>query len=77
MKKGRTEIFTLHLWQENLGEGRTEWRGSIQHALSGEVRYFRDWQMLGDCLAAMLPDVEAPAVRPSEQSDATATQGQK
>jgi hypothetical protein len=40
----RSELFTLRVWREDLGEGRVEWRGKVQHVLSGETRYFRDWQ---------------------------------
>jgi hypothetical protein len=42
----RTHLFTLRLWPEALGEGQTEWRGKVQHVLSGEARYFRDWAAL-------------------------------
>ena len=41
-----SELFTVRLWREDLGEGRVEWRGKVQHVLSGDTRYFRDWQML-------------------------------
>ena len=42
----RSELFTVRLWREDQGEGRVEWRGKVQHVLSGETRYFRDWQVL-------------------------------
>jgi hypothetical protein len=29
-----------------LGAGRVEWRGKVQHALSGEAHYFREWAEL-------------------------------
>lgn len=32
--------------QEELGEGRSEWRGKAQHVQSGEVWYFRQWSAL-------------------------------
>ena len=41
-----SELFTVRLWREDRGEGRVEWRGKVQHVLSGETRYFRDWQVL-------------------------------
>jgi hypothetical protein len=50
----RSQLFTVRVWQENLGEGRTEWRGKVQHVLSGEVRYFRDWPALIACLREIL-----------------------
>jgi hypothetical protein len=55
----RTHLFTLRLWPETLGEGETEWRGKAQHVLSGEARYFRDWEALVAQMLALLPDVGA------------------
>ena len=41
-----SHLFMLRLWPEDLGGGQTDWRGSIQHVNSGELRYFRDWPTL-------------------------------
>lgn len=41
-----SQLFTVRVWQEDTGEGRSEWRGQVRHVLSGETRYFRDWQSL-------------------------------
>ena len=38
-----SHLFTVRVWREELGDGRVEWRGKVQHALSGEARYFRQW----------------------------------
>jgi hypothetical protein len=38
-----SHLFILRIWQEDLGSGKTDWRGKIQHVNSGEARYFRDW----------------------------------
>jgi len=38
-----SHLFTVRMWRETLDEGRTEWRLRVQHVLSGERRYFRDW----------------------------------
>ncbi len=51
-------LFTVRLWLEDLGEGRTEWRGKMKHVLSGEVRYFRDWPTLIALLQALLAEAE-------------------
>jgi hypothetical protein len=60
-----TQSFTVRLWCEDLGEGRSEWRGQVQHVSSGETRYFRDWQMLAVCVQDMLAScVERPATTP-------------
>jgi hypothetical protein len=42
----RPHVFILRLWQEDLGNGQTDWRGRVQHVSSGEVRFFRDWPAL-------------------------------
>jgi len=49
-----SQLFTVRVWREDLGEGRAEWRGKVQHVTSGEVRYFRDWPMLIACIQEML-----------------------
>jgi hypothetical protein len=41
-----SHLFTLRIWQEDLGNGEVEWRSRVQHVMSGEVRYFRDWPSL-------------------------------
>jgi hypothetical protein len=41
-----SHMFTIRVWREELGAGRIEWRGKVQHALSGEARYFREWAEL-------------------------------
>jgi hypothetical protein len=46
----RSELFNVRVWREDLGAGRIEWRGKVEHVLSGETRYFRDWRVLLDFL---------------------------
>jgi hypothetical protein len=41
-----SHLFTVRLWVEEPGNGQTEWRGQVQHVMSGEKRYFRDWSTL-------------------------------
>lgn len=41
-----SQLFTIRLWAEPVGDGRTEWRGQVQHVLSGRARYFREWPAL-------------------------------
>jgi len=55
----QSHLFTVRVWLENLGDGRTEWRGQLQHVLSGETHYFREWPRLIALLRAMLPPAEA------------------
>lgn len=42
----RSHLFMLRLWLEDMGSGQKDWRGSVQHVNSGEVRYSRDWPTL-------------------------------
>ncbi len=51
----RTYLFTLRMWAETLGDGQIEWRGKVQHVLSGQAHYFRDWDALIAYLQDMLP----------------------
>jgi hypothetical protein len=51
----QSHLFTVRLWIEDLGDGRAEWRGQVQHVLSGETHYFREWETLLALLEAMLP----------------------
>ncbi len=51
-------LFTVRLWREDLGQGQTEWRGRVQHVLSGEGRFFRDWTALIVWLQTLLADLE-------------------
>ena len=51
-------MFTVRLWRADLGQGQSEWRGRVQHVLSGEARCFRDWPGLIDAVQALLADVK-------------------
>jgi hypothetical protein len=42
----RSHLFTVRVWREDMGEGQWEWRGKVQHVVSGEAFYFREWQEL-------------------------------
>jgi hypothetical protein len=44
--KYRSQLFTVRVWLEDLDDDLREWRGKVQHTLSGEACYFRDWQTL-------------------------------
>ncbi len=43
---GRSHVFTLRLWLEELGGSQREWRGWIQNIKPGQAIYFRDWQSM-------------------------------
>ncbi len=55
------------MWLEYLGDGKTEWRGQVKHVLSGEVRYFRDWQNMIEIVSKMLPTSEASTSRRTDE----------
>jgi hypothetical protein len=50
-----THLFAVRIWLEPLSEHQAEWRGKVEHVLSREWRYFRDWPTLVAHLKAMLP----------------------
>lgn len=54
----RTHLFLVRVWLENLGDGKTEWRGQVKQVMSKEVRYFREWATLVEHMQAMLSSVE-------------------
>jgi hypothetical protein len=47
-------LFMVRMWPEDLGGGRTDWRGKVQHVNSGEARCFRDWPALEAFLEGLL-----------------------
>jgi hypothetical protein len=65
----QSHLFTLRLWPEALGDGRVEWRGKVQHVLSGEAHYFRDWGALVGHLLAALPDVRVDGSGEREEEE--------
>lgn len=52
----RSHLFTVRVWQEDLGEGQTEWRGQVRLVTSGDARYFREWSALVPLLVTMLAE---------------------
>jgi hypothetical protein len=45
-QEGRSQLFTLRVWPEKIGEDTTEWRGKVQRVADGQTLYFRDWSVL-------------------------------
>ncbi|MCP4422270.1 MAG: hypothetical protein GY805_37150 [Chloroflexi bacterium] len=45
-ERTHSQMFTLRVWVEDVGNGRVEYRGTIKHLLSGETHHFRDWLTL-------------------------------
>ncbi len=61
----RSHLFTLRLWQEAVGDGESDWRGKIQHVISGEARYFRGWPALEAFLEEVAGNADAKAPQPN------------
>ncbi len=38
-----SHLFTVRVWQEELGDGKAEWRGRAQNIATGAGAYFRGW----------------------------------
>jgi hypothetical protein len=49
-----SQLFTVRLWIEDMGEGRTEHRGLVRHVLSGAAWHFRDWEDLRRSMVSAL-----------------------
>ncbi len=64
----RTRLFTLRLWQEELGDGEAEWRGRAQDINSGASAYFRDWPGLVAVLTRLLETPGTPQESPSRDA---------
>ncbi len=54
----RSHLFTVRVWQEEVGQDLREWRGKVQLITDGNVRYFRRWEGLVPLLLSMLSEVE-------------------
>jgi hypothetical protein len=54
----RSHLFTVRVWQEEVGHDQTEWRGKVHLITTGNVRYFRGWEALAPLLLTMLSEVE-------------------
>lgn len=51
----QSHLFTVRLWQENLGEGKSEWRGKVKYLLSNEEQTFRGCEGVGEAMISLLP----------------------
>ena len=51
-----SQLFTVRLWLEECGNDQSEIRAQVQHILSGETRYFRDWAKMAAYMKAKLQE---------------------
>lgn len=58
---GDSHLFAVRVWLEEVDGGRFEWRGHVEHVMSGERRYFRSWPGLAEKVKEFLtrPDQAA------------------
>lgn len=54
----RSHLFTVRVWQEEVGNDQTEWRGKVHLITNGNVRYFRGWEVLVPLLVTMLLELD-------------------
>lgn len=62
-QRPRSHLFTVRIWEEQVGNDQTEWRGKVQLVTSGEVRYFRQWAALVPLLVTMLSESQPDPAR--------------
>ncbi len=41
-----SDLFSLRIWLEEIEDNHHEWRGLVEHVISGEKLYFRSWSTL-------------------------------
>jgi hypothetical protein len=58
-QRPRSHLFTIRVWQEEIGTDQIEWRGKVQLVTSGDVRYFRGWAALVPLLLTMLSELDS------------------
>ncbi len=44
----RAHLFNVFVWQDDLGGGRHQWRGLVEHLFTRQTAYFGDWEALTD-----------------------------
>lgn len=56
-------LFTVRVWEEDLGGGHKQWRGQVRNLTNGEARFFTGWDGLEAVVKAM---TEHPADMPPD-----------
>lgn len=64
-----SQLFTLRLWPEEDGDGRSVWRGKIHCVTTNDTRYFRDWSAVVPLLLHMLREAEKVSFPPDAPTD--------
>jgi len=58
-ERPRSHLFTVRIWEEEIGVDQIEWRGKVQLLTSGDVRYFRELATLTPLLMTMLAELDS------------------
>ncbi len=45
-RKSDSRLYVVRIWNEDLGDGRSEWRAYVRLVPGGEARYVRTWDDL-------------------------------
>lgn len=56
----RSEQFIIYLWQEETANASAEWRGRMRHVISGEVRFFHNWDTFIGGLTELTSLIKVP-----------------
>jgi hypothetical protein len=54
-----SSLFLLRVWTEDSEDGKRQWRGKVQHVISGEARPFLSWPALEVTVLEMLAMLQA------------------
>ena len=49
---GRSQLFTIRIWLEELDRTTVELRGQVRHVATGSTQHFREWSDLQEFLAS-------------------------
>ena len=65
----RSHRLTVRVWRKPENRDRSEIRGKVQHVLTGEVHYPRDWAVLGAFVSTQMDACEDDSLyRQSEET---------
>ncbi len=60
-------LFVVKVWRAEVGDGETEWRGSVLAIASREKRYFREWDALLEFVQTQLQPTRENALLLSQK----------
>jgi len=66
-QQGVSNLFLVRVWVEQAGGGRPEWRGKVQHVVSGEARPFSGCAALEAAMHEMLEMLQPDLARENEE----------